>query len=48
LLACSMTLSLAAARADLDYRPRVTVDEGIARFVAWRRFGERGIRKGSS
>ncbi len=43
LLACNMTLSLAAAQTDLDYRPRVTVDEGIERFVEWRRFGERNL-----
>jgi len=35
LLACTMTLSLAAAAADLGYHPRVTVDEGIGRFGEW-------------
>jgi nucleoside-diphosphate-sugar epimerase len=45
LLACSMTLSVAAAQIDLDYRPRVTVDEGIERFVEWRRTVERSLGK---
>lgn len=35
LLAKSMTLDISAARRDLGYEPRVTMDEGLDRFVAW-------------
>ncbi len=35
LLAKSMTLDISAARRDLGYEPRVTMDEGTDRFVAW-------------
>lgn len=34
-LAKSRTLSIDAARADLGYVPRVSVDEGVRRFVDW-------------
>lgn len=36
-IAFSQTLDLARARAVLDYRPRVSVDEGIRRTSLWRR-----------
>ncbi|MEO8314787.1 MAG: NAD-dependent epimerase/dehydratase family protein [Pseudomonadota bacterium] len=36
LLAYSQTLSIDAARSTLGYRPRVSVDEGIRRYAAWR------------
>jgi nucleoside-diphosphate-sugar epimerase len=35
LLARSQTLNIDAARAELDYRPRVSIDEGIAGYAAW-------------
>ena len=35
LLAKSMTLDISAARRDLGYAPRVTVDEGLDHFVQW-------------
>lgn len=34
-LACDQTLDLTAARRDLGYVPRVSVDEGLDRFAAW-------------
>jgi nucleoside-diphosphate-sugar epimerase len=34
-LSKGMTLDISAARRDLDYEPRVGMDEGMARFVAW-------------
>jgi nucleoside-diphosphate-sugar epimerase len=37
LLARSMTLNIEAARRDLGYQPKVSVDEGLDRYVAWRR-----------
>ena len=35
LLAKSMTLDISAARRDLGYQPRISVDEGLDRFVDW-------------
>lgn len=35
LLAKSMTLDISAARRDLGYEPRITMDQGIDRFVDW-------------
>ena len=35
LLAKNMTLDISAARRDLGYAPRVTVDEGLDHFVQW-------------
>ncbi len=35
ILGRTMTLDITAARRDLGYRPRVTMDEGIERFLAW-------------
>jgi nucleoside-diphosphate-sugar epimerase len=34
LLAADTTLDISAARRDLGYRPSVSIDEGIARFLA--------------
>jgi nucleoside-diphosphate-sugar epimerase len=34
-LAKSTTLDITAARRDLGYKPRVSVGEGLSRFVAW-------------
>ena len=36
LLARSMTLDISAARAELGYAPRVSMDDGVARYLAWR------------
>jgi nucleoside-diphosphate-sugar epimerase len=38
----SRTLDIAAARAELGYRPRVGLDEGIARFARWWKEEARG------
>lgn len=35
LLALSMTLDLSAARSEIGYSPRVSIDEGVDRFLAW-------------
>lgn len=35
LLAKSMTLDISAARRDLGYQPRISIDEGLERFVDW-------------
>ena len=35
LLAKTMTLDISAARRDLGYQPRISVDEGLERFVDW-------------
>ncbi len=34
-LARSQTLDISAARRDLNYNPRISLDEGLAEFVAW-------------
>jgi nucleoside-diphosphate-sugar epimerase len=34
-LACSRTLDISAARADLGYNPRIPLEEGLSNFVAW-------------
>ena len=41
-LGCSRTLDISAARRDLGYSPRVPLDEGLRRFVAWWKTSEPG------
>ena len=31
----SMTMDITAARRDLGYRPKVSMDEGVERFLSW-------------
>lgn len=40
-LSKSMTLDIGAARRDLDYAPRIDMEAGMARFVAWWREAQR-------
>ena len=40
MLALDATLDIRAARRDLGYAPPVSVDEGLARFIAWWRAGQ--------
>ncbi len=40
MLALDATLDISAARRDLGYAPPVSVDEGLARFIAWWRAGQ--------
>jgi nucleoside-diphosphate-sugar epimerase len=37
LLACSQTLNIDAARRDLKFAPRVSINDGLARYAAWRK-----------